>query len=129
MRSPQTLPDWLTVEQLEASVSATDGPAVFLVHDRQGTITGLLRMADFGRRGRRHREQRLRDLAMPLSDAALADVNEPLVAVLNRQGGGFQVWAIVCENQRPVGVVSPADLARLKARREIEFRRRMAHFS
>lgn len=56
---------------------------------------------------------RIADIACPAQDVPLARPDEPLADLLTRMAGGADGRALVVEDGRVVGIISPTDVARL----------------
>ncbi len=120
MTSPVvTLPDWVTVEQFLESVAPNHNFTTYPIHEASGKLTGVVRLADLVRtpgaeRGRRH----LIDVARPIADVPVTNPRENLSALIQRIGSGIDQRVLVFDNGALVGIVSPADIARILATRQ-----------
>jgi len=116
MSSPVvTVPDWLMIEDFLQSAAAPYHFTTYALHDPSGTLTGLVRLGELLRVPPRARvQQRLRDVATPISQVLTASPDEPLDHLIERVGGAFDQRVLVFDHgQRLVGIVSPSDVARL----------------
>ena len=110
---PVVGPAWFTVDAFLQRFAPYHTHMAFPVQDFDGRLAGVasldtLRRAPAERRG----ELRVAQLAMPLDRAVVVDPETPAVEVAARLGTGRQNLALVLEEGRLVGVVSPADLSR-----------------
>lgn len=113
MTSPvATEPGWLRVDQFLESGALTGRFTTFPLTDPGGHITGVVRLGDLLRPGRRGSDHRLQDFARPLAQVPQARPDEPLDQVLDRVGSAINGRILVFESGRLVGIVSPADVAR-----------------
>jgi Zn-dependent protease/CBS domain-containing protein len=120
MTSPVvTLPDWVTVETFLESVAPNHSFTTYPVHDASGKLTGVVRLSDLvrlppGERTTRH----LKDVARPIADVPVTNPREDLSALIGRIGGGLEQRVLVFDGGQLVGILSPADIARVIAVRE-----------
>ena len=120
MTSPVvTLPDWVTVEQFLESVAPNHHFTTYPIHEPSGKLTGVVRLADLirmpaGERATKH----LIDAARPIADVPVTSPREDLSALIQRVGGGLEQRVLVFDNGSLVGIVSPADIARVLALRQ-----------
>jgi Zn-dependent protease/CBS domain-containing protein len=110
---PVVGPAWVTVDAFLQRFAPYHTHRAFPVQDFDGRLAGVasldaLRRAPAERRG----ELRVAQLAMPLDRAVVVEPETPAVEVAARLGTGRQSLALVLEEGRLVGVVSPADLSR-----------------
>ncbi len=114
MTSPVvTIPNWITVEQFLAEVAHGHPFTTYPVHDPQGAVTGVVRLQDLVRHARTQSQLRLREVAIPITETPRARPDEDLNAMVDRVGENLQKRVLVYDGDRLVGIVSPADLARL----------------
>jgi Zn-dependent protease len=116
MSSPVvTVPDWLMIEDFLQSAAAPYHFTTYPLHDPSGTLTGLVRLGELLRVPPRARvQQRLRNVATPISQVLTASPDEPLDRLIERVGGAFDRRVLVFDHgQWLVGIVSPSDVARL----------------
>ena len=115
MTSPVvTLPDWVTIEQFLESVAPNHSFTTYPVHEPSGKLTGVVRLADLvrlpsGERASKH----LIDVARPIADVPKTNSREDLSALIQRVGLGLDQRVLVFEGGNLVGIVSPADVARV----------------
>jgi CBS domain-containing protein len=115
MTSPVvTVPDWLTVEQFLESVAPQHRFTTYPVHDPTGKLTGVVRLSDLVRVARPDRgEKRLSDCGRPISQVPTTRPGEALAALMERLGAAFDQRVLVFDQGQLVGIVSPADVARI----------------
>jgi len=115
MTSPVvTLPDWVTVEQFLESVAPNHSFTTYPVHEPSGKLTGVVRLSDLvripsGERGQKH----LIDVARSIAEVPVTNPREDLSALIQRIGAGLDQRVLVFDNGTLVGIVSPADVARV----------------
>ena len=115
MTSPVvTLPDWVTVEAFLDSVAPSHSFKTYPVHEASGTLTGVVRLSDLVRMPSRERAERhLRDVARPIAEVPTTSPREDLSALIQRIGAGLEQRVLVFDAGQLVGIVSPADVARV----------------
>lgn len=120
MTSPVvTLPDWVTIEQFLESVAPNHAFTTYPVHDPSGALTGVVRLADLVRtpqaeRGTRH----LIQSARPISEVPTTTPREDLAGMIRRVGAALDQRVLVFDGGQLVGIVSPADIARVLTARQ-----------
>lgn len=120
MSSPVvTVPDWVTVEQFLESVAPNHSFTTYPVHEPSGKLTGVVRLRDLvrvpsGERGRK----RLSDVALPIGSVPTTNPREELIPLMQRLGAGLDQRVLVFDDGRLVGILSPADVARVVAVRQ-----------
>ena len=120
MTSPVvTLPDWVTVEQFLESVAPNHSFTTYPIHEQSGKLTGVVRLSDLVRippaeRARKH----LIDVARPITDVPVTSPREDLSALIQRIGAGLNQRVLVFDNGTLVGILSPADVARIMTVRQ-----------
>ena len=120
MTSPVvTLPDWVTVQTFLESVAPNHSFTTYPVHDSAGNLTGVVRLSDLvrmptGERAAKH----LKDVAHPIAGVPVTNPREDLSALIGRIGGALELRVLVFDGGQLVGIVSPADIARVIAVRE-----------
>ncbi len=120
MSSPVvTVPDWLNVEDFLGSIAPTHSFTTYPVHDPSGKLTGVVRLADLVRiPGSERASRRLVDCARPIAQVPVSQPDEDLVALIERVGTAMDQRVLVFDHGSLVGIVSPADLARVLAVRQ-----------
>lgn len=115
MSSPVvTVPDWITVEQFIAGIAPNHAFTTYPVHDPSGTLTGVIRLPDLVRVSRADQgTTHLIDFAHPIASVPLTSPDEELAALIQRLGGAIDQRVLVFEKGDLVGIISPADIARL----------------
>ena len=109
-----TVPDWLTVEQLLASIAPTHRFTTYPLHDRDGNLTGVVRLRDvLAHRSPAQLASRLSEVADPPATMPRTRPDEDLAAMIDRVGEDLQRRVLVYDGDQLVGIVSPADIARL----------------
>jgi Zn-dependent protease/CBS domain-containing protein len=122
MTSPVvTLPDWVTVEQFLESVAPNHSFTTYPVHDPSGKLTGVVRLSDLVRipaqeRGSKH----LIDVARPIAEVPTTSPREDLSTLIHRVGLSLDQRVLVFDTGNLVGIVSPADVARVLAHRQAQ---------
>lgn len=114
-----TLPDWVTVDTFLESVAPDHSFTTYPVHDSAGKLTGVVRLSDLvrmpaGERATKH----LKEVAQPIAAVPVTNPREDLSAMLGRIGGGLDQRVLVFDGGQLVGILSPADIARVLAARE-----------
>ena len=115
MTSPVvTLPDWVTVEQFLESVAPNHSFTTYPVHEPSGKLTGVVRLSDLVRLPASDRASKhLIEVARPIADVPTTNPREDLSALIQRVGMGLEQRVLVFENGNLVGILSPADVARV----------------
>ena len=115
MSSPVVVvPDWLTVEQFLESVAPLHRFTTYPVHNPAGDLTGLVRLSDLVTMPSNERAAaRLKDRARPIDDIPSTKPDEDLAALIERIGSKLEQRVLVFEQGKLVGILSPADLARI----------------
>lgn len=113
--NPHAAPGWLTVEEFIERYLLGDRHSAYPVAERDGSIMGLVTLRQLrdvapGRRA----TTSVRDIALPLGSVPTAAPVEPLSALIERLAtAGHGSRALVMDDGRVVGIVTPSDLARL----------------
>jgi len=117
MKSPViTIPDWMTVDQFLESVAPNHAFTTYPVHEPSGKLTGVVRLSDLVRMPAPERAQKhLKDVARPIAEVPTTNPREDLSSLIQRVGLGMEQRVLVFENGDLVGIVSPADVARVLA--------------
>jgi Zn-dependent protease/predicted transcriptional regulator len=120
MSSPVvTLPDWVTVGQFLESVAPTHSFTTYPVHEPSGKLTGVVRLRDLVRVPTNERDQKhLIDVALPITAVPTTNPREEIVPLMQRLGPGLDQRVLVFDNGQLVGILSPADVARVLATRQ-----------
>jgi Zn-dependent protease/CBS domain-containing protein len=115
MSSPVvTLPDWVTVETFLESVAPNHTFTTYPVHEASGKLTGVVRLYELVRIPARERaEKHLRDVSRPIAEVPTTNPREDLSALIQRIGAGIEQRVLVFDAGELVGIVSPADVARV----------------
>ncbi len=115
MTSPVvTLPDWVTVEQFLESVAPNHNFTTYPIHEPSGRLTGVVRLSDLVRIPPGERSQRrLIDVARPITAVPVTNPREDLSALIQRIGAQLEQRVLVFDNGALVGILSPADVARV----------------
>jgi Zn-dependent protease/CBS domain-containing protein len=115
MTSPVViLPDWVTVEQFLESIAPNHSFTTYPIHEASGKLTGVVRLSDLVRvphaqRGTTH----LIQVARPIAEIPATTPREDLAAMIRRIGGALEQRVLVFDGGQLVGIVSPADVARV----------------
>jgi len=120
MTSPVvTLPDWVTVEQFLESIAPNHSFTTYPIHEPSGKLTGMVRLSDLVRiPAQDRRSKHLIDVARPISEVPVTNPREDLVGLIQRLGAGMDQRVLVFDNGQLVGILSPADIARLLSVRQ-----------
>ncbi len=115
MTSPVvTVPDWLNVDQFLESIAPQHSFTTYPVHDPAGKLTGVVRLSDLVRiPGSVRASKRLVDCARLISQVPVSRPDEDLVALIERVGTAMDLRVLVFDKGSLVGIVSPADVARV----------------
>jgi len=122
MKSPVvTIPDWMTVDQFLESVAPNHAFTTYPVHEPSGKLTGVVRLSDLVRMPAPERAQKhLKDVARPIAEVPTTNPREDLSSLIQRVGLGMEQRVLVFENGDLVGIVSPADVARVLALKQAQ---------
>ena len=114
-RDPVTLPSWITLAEVGRRLTPRQAHHAYPVTDLDGEPVGLVTMTAISRVPVPRREHtRVRDVCVGLGAVPVVTPNDPLSALLARTSATWtDGLALVAEDHRLVGVISPADLARL----------------
>src|SRR5262245_28954648 len=120
MSSPVvTLPDWVTVETFLESVAPNHRFTTYPVHESSGKLTGVVRLSDLVRMPAAQRATtHLREVARPVADVPVTNPRENLSALIQRIGDAIEQRVLVFDGGQLVGILSPADVARVIAARQ-----------
>jgi Zn-dependent protease len=122
MTSPVvTLPDWVTVSQFLDSVAPNHSFTTYPIHEPSGKLTGVVRLNELVRLPARERaEKHLIDVARPIAEVPTTSPREDLSTLIYRIGLGLEQRVLVFDNGNLVGIVSPADVARVLTLRQTQ---------
>jgi Zn-dependent protease/predicted transcriptional regulator len=120
MTSPVvTLPDWVTVEQFLESVAPNHSFTTYPIHEPSGKLTGVVRLSDLVRLPAAERASKhLIEVARPIADVPVTSPREDLAALIQRIGSGIEQRVLVFDAGTLVGILSPADVARILTARQ-----------
>ena len=120
MSSPVvTLPDWVTVQQFLESVAPNHSFTTYPVHEPAGKLTGVVRLSELVRLPADERATKhLIEVARPIAEVPVTSPREDLSALLQRIGPGIDQRVLVFDNGALVGILSPADVARVLTARQ-----------
>jgi Zn-dependent protease/CBS domain-containing protein len=112
---PHTAPGWITVEDFIQRYVLGDRHSAYPVADRDGSITGLVTLTQLRDLApSRRATTSVHEIALPLSSVPTATPLEPLSALIARLAAARHVSrALVVDEGKVVGIVTPSDLARL----------------
>ncbi len=111
---PHTAPAGITVEDFIQRYLLGDRHSAYPVADRDGSIIGLITLAQLRRVTPSQRAETLvREVAIPMPRVATAAPHEPLSALLERLGSDAGNRALVVDAGQLAGIVTASDLARL----------------
>jgi Zn-dependent protease/predicted transcriptional regulator len=115
MSSPVvTVPDWITVEQFITGVAPSHPFTTYPVHDPSGKLTGVVRLPDLVRVPRGEQAtRRLIESAHPIASIPVTSPEEELATMIQRLGAAIDQRVLVFDKGVLVGIISPADIARL----------------
>jgi Zn-dependent protease/CBS domain-containing protein len=115
MTSPVvTIPDWVTVEQFLESVAPNHSFTTYPIHEPSGKLTGIVRLSELVRLPAGERaEKHLIDVARPIAEVPTTNPREDLSTLIYRVGLGIEQRVLVFDDGNLVGIVSPADVARV----------------
>jgi Zn-dependent protease len=128
MTSPVvTVPDWLTVEQFLSAEAPRHSFTTYPVHDPQGALTGVVRLREVIEHRRPGQlDKRVSEFAHPLSEIVTARPDEDLGALVERAGARLERRVLVFDGTQLVGIISPADIARILTLRQAMAKQRPA---
>ncbi|GAU66531.1 peptidase M50 family protein [Streptomyces sp. NBRC 110611] len=121
MSSPaDTGADWLTVQRFIDEIAATTRHSAIPLLDFEGRPSGLVQLGRLAAVPQAERETlRVREVATPLSQCAVAAPDEPLDEALNRLTLRTGPRILVVDGSRLVGIVTGRDVSRLMQRRSL----------
>jgi Zn-dependent protease len=111
---PRTAPAWITVQDFIERYLLGDRHSAYPVEDPNGSISGLITLAQLRQVEPRNRSTTLvGEIAMPLSRVPVATQDEPVTALLERLASAQSNRALVVDAGRVVGIITASDLTRL----------------
>ncbi|MCX2929840.1 site-2 protease family protein [Mycobacterium sp. CVI_P3] len=111
---PHTAPANISIEEFIQRYLLGDRHSAYPVADRDGSIIGLITLAQLrGITPGQRSSSLVREVAIPLSEVATATPNEPVIALLQRLGSAAGNRALVIDGGHVVGIVTASDLSRL----------------
>lgn len=111
---PRTAPAWITVQDFIERYLLGDRHSAYPVEDPNGSISGLITLAQLRQVEPRNRSTTLvGEIAMPLSRVPVATQDEPVTALLERLASAESNRALVVDAGRVVGIITASDLTRL----------------
>lgn len=111
---PHTAPADITVEDFIQRYLLGDRHSAYPVADRDGSIIGLITLAQLrGINSGQRRSTLVREVAIPLPEVPIAAPNEPVTTLLQRLGSQAGDRALVIDAGHVVGIVTASDLSRL----------------
>lgn len=111
---PITAPDWSTIDDFIARYASVYRATAYPVRSFDGQLTGLVTLADLSKVPAHNRATtQLRAVATDLSKLAVVGPNDPLVSVMSKLEDGDRGYALVMDNGRLVGILSPSDIQRV----------------
>lgn len=110
---PAVAPGWITVDDFVEGYLLGSRHSAYPVEALDGGIAGLVSLAQLRDvpAARRH-HTRLIDIAVPLAALPVAAPDDPLVALLERLTPNTGGRALVFDQDRLVGILTPTDVAR-----------------
>lgn len=120
MTSPVVVvPDWYTVEQFLGPLASQYHFSTYPLHDPSGRLSGLVRLPELVRVEAAERAgMHLSGCARPISEIPTARPDEDLAALIQRVGAALERRVLVFDGETLVGILSPADIARLMTLRQ-----------
>jgi Zn-dependent protease/CBS domain-containing protein len=111
---PRTAPGWITVAEFIERYLLGDRHSAYPVEARDGSITGLITLAQLREVSPDRRSATLvGDIAVPLNRVATATPDEPVTTLLERLAANTGNRALVVDGGRVTGIVTAHDLTRL----------------
>jgi Zn-dependent protease len=125
MTSPVvSIQDWITVDEFLASVAPQYHFTTYPLRDLSGNLTEVARLGELLRASRLGEGgKRLRDFGHPVSEVPTARPQDDLEQLLERIGPTLERRVLVFDGDQLVGIVSPADVARIVSLRQAAARR------
>lgn len=117
---PVVAPGWITVQEFINSYVLTHRHSTFPVREFEGKLVGLVTLSRLKQVPPEARAAtRVIAVAYPLDQVTTAGPNEPLSEVVGRLHAGAGGRALVFDQGRLVGILSPSDVARVMARADL----------
>ncbi|KAA8964665.1 site-2 protease family protein [Mycobacterium sp.] len=111
---PRTAPGWITVAEFIDRYLLGDRHSAYPVEARDGSISGLITLAQLREVPSDRRASTLvDDIAVPLDRVTTATPDEPVTALLERLATNTGKRALVIDGGRVTGIVTAHDLSRL----------------
>ncbi len=112
-RDPVVAPGWITVAAFLDEYALRHRFSAFPIQTFDGGLAGLVTLNRVKEVPAEHRAAvRVSDVACPMSEVAVARSDEMLLDLVGRISGGGDGRALVIDDGRLVGIVSPTDVAR-----------------
>ncbi len=113
-KDPLVVPSWITVELLVDQYVMGHQFTSFPTHSIDGRVDGLVTLRGIRQLPTQQRSKRRAiDIAIPAERVPIARPDEPLTELLKRMGTASDGRAMVYDENRLVGIISPSDIARL----------------
>lgn len=110
---PHTAPGWISVEEFIQRYLLGDRHSAYPVNDVNGSIIGLITLAELRSIATDRRATTLvRDAAIPRDRVPVADPREPFIVMLERLARTGRKRALVVDSGRVVGIVTASDITR-----------------
>jgi len=110
---PVIAPNWITVDAFLHDYVLTHRVSCFPVHDLDGRLTGMVSLRRLGLVPRVERGTvRVKDIATPLDRVPRAVPDELILELMPRMRASDNGRALVYDESRLVGIVSPSDITR-----------------
>lgn len=121
MSSPVTTgADWLTIRHFIAEVAVNSRHSAVPLLDFEGRPSGIVQIRRLARiPGARQEALRVRDVAIPLSQCAVAAPGDLLNEALDKLRPGTGMRILVVDGNHLVGIVTAKDISRLIQRRTL----------
>lgn len=112
---PHTAPGWITVDDFVQRYVLGDRHSAYPVVDQSGTVTGLITLRQLRDVApERRATTTVAEIAQPLHEVPSGAPLEPLTTLLERMApAGPRSRALVFDDGRVVGIVTPTDVTRL----------------
>ncbi|MBV8348618.1 MAG: site-2 protease family protein, partial [Mycolicibacterium sp.] len=118
--NPRTAPGWISVADFIENYLLGDRHSAYPVEAPDGSVTGLITLSQLrGVAPSRRSSTLVRDVAVPLDRVATASPDEPVTALLQRVPSITDGRVLVVDRGRVVGIITPADIAKVIETREL----------